>query len=108
MTLVGTALVRLCPPSPLIPRSGVFTVAADLRHRAPGHNAQTPLVATTGIRYHRGVQYEWDNGKAAENLRKHGVDFSDAVAALEDPNRVEEIDDRFVYGEERSGHRNGT
>jgi uncharacterized protein len=47
------------------------------------------------------VQYEWDNGKAAENLRKHGVDFADAIAALEDPNRVEEIDDRFVYDEER-------
>jgi uncharacterized DUF497 family protein len=47
------------------------------------------------------VKYEWDNGKAAENLRKHGVDFADAVAALEDPNRLEEIDDRFVYGEER-------
>ena len=47
------------------------------------------------------MQYEWDNGKAAENLRKHSVDFADAIAALEDPNRVEKIDDRFVYGEER-------
>jgi len=47
------------------------------------------------------VQYEWDNGKAAENLRKHGVDFADAIAALEDPNRLEEIDTRFEYGEER-------
>jgi putative transcriptional regulator len=28
------------------------------------------------------VRYEWDNGKAAENLRKHGVDFTDAIAAL--------------------------
>jgi uncharacterized protein len=47
------------------------------------------------------VQYEWDNGKAAANLRKHGVDFADAIAALEDTNRVEEIDTRFVYDEER-------
>jgi uncharacterized DUF497 family protein len=47
------------------------------------------------------VQYEWDTGKAVENLRKHGVDFADAIAVLEDPNRLEEIDDRFVYGEER-------
>ena len=47
------------------------------------------------------MQYEWDSGKAADNLRKHGVDFADAIAALEDPNRVEEIDMRFVYGEER-------
>ena len=47
------------------------------------------------------MQYEWDNGKAAANLRKHGVDFVDAIAALEDTNRVEEIDTRFVYDEER-------
>jgi uncharacterized DUF497 family protein len=59
------------------------------------------LASTTGIRYSR-VQYEWDNGKAAENLRKHGVDFADAIAALEDPNRLEEIDSRFEYREERT------
>jgi uncharacterized DUF497 family protein len=47
------------------------------------------------------VHYEWDNGKAALNLRKHGVDFADAIAALEDASRMEEIDARFVYGEER-------
>jgi uncharacterized DUF497 family protein len=47
------------------------------------------------------VQYEWDDGKAADNLRKHGVDFTDAIAALEDTNRLEEIDTRFEYGEER-------
>ena len=47
------------------------------------------------------VRYEWDDAKAAVNLRKHGVDFMDSIAALEDPNRVEEIDTRFIYGEER-------
>jgi len=47
------------------------------------------------------VQYEWDDGKAVTNLRKHGVDFADAIAALQDVNRLEEIDGRFVYGEER-------
>ncbi|MBI1774247.1 MAG: BrnT family toxin [Proteobacteria bacterium] len=47
------------------------------------------------------MQYEWDGAKAALNLRKHGVDFVDAIAALEDPNRLEEIDTRLVYGEER-------
>jgi len=29
--------------------------------------------------------YDWDPAKAAANLRKHGVDFADAVSALEDP-----------------------
>jgi hypothetical protein len=48
------------------------------------------------------VRYEWDNGKAADNLRKHGVDFADAIAALEDANRLEDIDSRFEYGEERT------
>jgi uncharacterized protein len=47
------------------------------------------------------VQYEWDNGEAAVNLRKHGVDFMDAIAAIQDPNRLDEIDGRFVYNEER-------
>jgi uncharacterized DUF497 family protein len=48
------------------------------------------------------VPYEWDSQKAAENLRKHGVDFEDAIEALEDPNRIEEIDDRYSYPEERT------
>ena len=30
------------------------------------------------------VEFEWDADKAAANLRKHGVDFADAVPALED------------------------
>jgi uncharacterized DUF497 family protein len=47
------------------------------------------------------VNYEWDNEKAILNLRKHGVDFVDAIAALEDPNRLEQVDPRFEYGEER-------
>jgi uncharacterized DUF497 family protein len=30
------------------------------------------------------VEYEWDEEKAAANLRKHGVDFADAALVLED------------------------
>lgn len=47
------------------------------------------------------MRYEWDKAKAASNLRLHGVDFRDAIPALEDPDRIEEADDRFDYGEER-------
>jgi uncharacterized protein len=47
------------------------------------------------------VQYEWDTAKAADNFLKHGVDFADAVSAVEDPNRLEEVDVRFTYNEER-------
>jgi uncharacterized protein len=31
------------------------------------------------------MQTEWDPAKAEENLRKHGVNFADAVPALSDP-----------------------
>lgn len=30
------------------------------------------------------MDVDWDPRKAAENLQKHGVDFADAVIALED------------------------
>lgn len=30
------------------------------------------------------MEYEWDKDKAVQNFRKHGVDFADAVIALED------------------------
>jgi uncharacterized DUF497 family protein len=46
------------------------------------------------------MEYEWDDAKAAANLAKHGVDFVDAIGALLDPNRIENIDDS--YGEERT------
>jgi hypothetical protein len=48
------------------------------------------------------VDYEWDEAKSQVNRRKHGVAFADSVAALQDPNRIEEIDARFDYGEERT------
>jgi uncharacterized DUF497 family protein len=34
--------------------------------------------------YNPVVEYEWDEEKAAANLRKHGVDFADAALVLED------------------------
>jgi len=57
---------------------------------------QVPVIGTLAT-----VRYEWDKVKAASNLRLHGVDFVDAIAALEDPNRIEEADDRFDYDEDR-------
>ena len=47
------------------------------------------------------VEFEWDPEKARRNLVKHGVDFEDAKNAVLDPRRIETIDDRFDYGEER-------
>jgi len=34
------------------------------------------------------MDFIWDPWKASENLRKHGVDFADAVLALEDENAL--------------------
>jgi uncharacterized DUF497 family protein len=82
---------------------------ASLAAGKPNQPMLLLLVAPTVTRYGLGVQYEWDDGKAVMNFRKHGVDFTDAIAALEDPNRTEEIDARFEYGEEPArGHRNGS
>jgi uncharacterized DUF497 family protein len=47
------------------------------------------------------MQFEWDDAKAAANLREHGVSFAFATRAFEDPLALEKIDDREDYGEER-------
>jgi hypothetical protein len=47
------------------------------------------------------MQYEWDPNKAATNLHKHGIDFEDAVRVFSDPQRVEILDNRRDYGEDR-------
>jgi uncharacterized DUF497 family protein len=47
------------------------------------------------------VEYEWDEAKARANFAKHGISFTAAAKALEDPRKVEKLDDRFAYDEER-------
>ena len=47
------------------------------------------------------MKYEWDPEKAAKNLKKHKVDFADAVIALEDENALtiedpEHDEQRFI------------
>jgi uncharacterized protein len=34
------------------------------------------------------MEYQWDQAKAAANLKKHGVAFPDASLALEDPHAL--------------------
>ena len=46
------------------------------------------------------MEFEWDEGKRVENLRKHKVDFGLAVEIFEGPH-VEAQDTRFPYEEER-------
>jgi uncharacterized protein len=52
------------------------------------------------------VEYEWDEAKAATNLRKHGVDFADAALVLEDEHALT-LSDLYSEDEERfvtTGH----
>jgi uncharacterized protein len=49
----------------------------------------------------RDDEFEWDDAKAAANLRKHAVGFAMARAVFRDPFAVERLDDRHQYGEER-------
>ena len=48
-----------------------------------------------------GLVFEWDENKARHNLRKHGVGFAAALAVFEDPRRIERVDHRREYGEDR-------
>ena len=45
--------------------------------------------------------YEWDETKREANLVKHGVDFVDALEVFADPLRVERVNQRREYAEER-------
>ncbi|MGI9067878.1 MAG: BrnT family toxin [Pyrinomonadaceae bacterium] len=46
------------------------------------------------------MNFEWDENKNRENIRKHGFDFSDAWKVFETP-LLDELDMRTYYGEER-------
>ena len=39
------------------------------------------------------MEFEWDENKNAENLKKHGVSFEEAEKAFEDENAVELFDE---------------
>ena len=47
------------------------------------------------------MRYVWDPEKNKANIKKHDVSFEDAVEVFLDEYRIEEIDDRFEYSEER-------
>jgi hypothetical protein len=46
------------------------------------------------------MQFEWDESKNIINIRKHSIDFVDAIEVFEQPMLVLP-DDREDYGEER-------
>ena len=46
------------------------------------------------------MDFEWNEFKRHENIRKHGIDFEDVKAAFSEP-MIVGIDDRKNYGEDR-------
>lgn len=46
------------------------------------------------------MEFDWDNNKAESNLKKHGIDFEDAIYIF-DGHTHEWEDDRHDYGETR-------
>ncbi len=57
--------------------------------RSIGLTCSVCLLALRHIRWYDALmEYEWDQDKAENNVRKHNVDFADAVTALEDDNAL--------------------
>jgi uncharacterized protein len=46
------------------------------------------------------MQFEWDETKNINNIRKHRIDFADIPEMFHNPMLIE-LDERFDYGEER-------
>ena len=47
------------------------------------------------------LTFEWDSNKAAQNIAKHGIDFSEAATVLEDPLSFTIPDPDHSVGEQR-------
>ncbi|MCL2442959.1 MAG: BrnT family toxin [Treponema sp.] len=47
------------------------------------------------------VNFIWDESKNRKNLKKHGVDFNDAVRAWYDPDRLDFFDEKHSTDEVR-------
>lgn len=47
------------------------------------------------------IEFDWDDAKAAINLRKHGVDFLEAMTLFADPLAITDFDDEHSDDEDR-------
>jgi uncharacterized DUF497 family protein len=47
------------------------------------------------------LEFEWDNDKAASNLRRRRIDFQQAILVFNDPAAIDIHDDVHEYGEDR-------
>ncbi len=47
------------------------------------------------------MEFEWDDQKEKENIKKHGIDFTTAAHVFSDEFRIEKYDDRHSHEEDR-------
>ncbi|MBI5638981.1 MAG: BrnT family toxin [Nitrospirae bacterium] len=47
------------------------------------------------------MQFEWDEAKNRENVKRHGISFEDAKDVFDDPFHISVLDKRFDYFDER-------
>ena len=64
-------------------------------------SSRPPLDSSTRRRYTEAVELEWDLKKAAKNLRKHKVSFTEAATVLADPLSVTVRDPDHSADEDR-------
>jgi len=50
--------------------------------------------------YNVAVEFQWDRAKAKANLKKHGIEFADAIGVFEDEDALT-IEDQKATGEQR-------
>jgi uncharacterized DUF497 family protein len=77
---------------------GLSLPDARASSKREGSTVLTKLLLSPSI---TNLDFEWDDIKAAENVRNHGVSFAQAASTFLDPFAVEWIDLREAYGEER-------
>ncbi len=47
------------------------------------------------------MEFEWDENKNQKNILKHKIDFADAIHVFIDKDRIEKLDARRHYNEDR-------
>ena len=55
----------------------------------------------TQMMYKQIMKFEWNENKNKSNLKKHGIDFNQAKEVFNDKYKIEIIDNRKNYDEER-------
>lgn len=47
------------------------------------------------------MDFEWDEDKRSKNIEKHGIDFVSVIPVFDDPNAIEQYDNKNSIDEDR-------